>query len=188
MQNYILLGMPGSGKGTMGKKLIEEFEFIHLSTGDLIRAEQANKTKIGLLADRMSDQGQFLPDQIIIQMFQQFVKDNPTDIGYVFDGYPRTKEQAKHLHAFMLKSRLPLTSVVYLEIEKLDAVNRLLKRADIEGRKDDTKPVIEKRIEIYKSKTFPLIKFFDDMKKLVRVDGGGEIEEQYDRLKKAMEI
>ena len=180
--------MPGSGKGTMGKKLVEEFGFIHLSTGDLIRAEQEKKSKIGLLADRLIDQGNFLPDNIIIQLFQQFIKDNPTDIGYIFDGYPRTKEQAKHLHAFMLKSRMPLTTVVYLELEQMDAVHRLLKRADIEGRKDDTKPVIEKRIEIYKHKTFPLIKFFGDMSKLTRVDASGDIDTQYATLKKALDI
>ena len=175
--------MPGAGKGTMGKRLVEEFGFIHLSTGDLIRAEQEKQSKIGLLANRLIDQGNFLPDNITIQLFQQFIKDNPTDIGYIFDGYPRTKEQAKHLHAFMLKSRMPLTSVVYLELDQMAAVNRLLKRAEIESRKDDTKPVIEKRIEIYKQKTFPLIKFFDDMSKLERIDASGDPDLQYARLK-----
>lgn len=186
MKNIILLGMPGSGKGTMGKKLVEEFGFTHLSTGDLIRDEQKKKTKIGLLADRLINQGNFLPDQVIIQMFQQFIQDNPTDVGYIFDGYPRTKDQAKHLHAFLLKSKIPLTAAVYLELDQLQAVLRLLKRAEIEGRKDDTKPVIEKRIGIYKAKTFPLVKFFSDMNKLVRVESGGNIDEQYVKLKTAL--
>jgi len=188
MQNIILLGMPGSGKGTMGKMLVEEFGFIHLSTGDLIRAEQEKKSKIGLLADRLIDQGNFLPDQVVIQMFQKFIYDNPTSIGYVFDGYPRTKDQAKNLHAFLLKSKMPLTAAVYLELEKMEAVERILKRAKIEGRKDDKKPVIENRVELYKKMTLPLVKFFDDMKKLVRVDSSGTAAEHYIKLKTALGI
>lgn len=186
MKNYILLGMPGSGKGTMAKKLVEEFGFVHLSTGDIIRAEQKAETKIGKLADKLIDQGNFLPDEIIIELFQKFIINNPTQVGYLLDGYPRSKSQAKHVHAFFLKRKLPLDGVIYLDLPQLDAVLRLLNRAKIEGRKDDTKPAIEKRIELYKAKTLPLVEYFENMGKLYRIDASCSVEQEYANIKMAL--
>ena len=186
MKNYVFIGPPGAGKGTIATKMVEEGGYIHLSTGDLIRQEQKNGTKIGKLADRLIDQGNFLPDIVMIDIFQQFIAKNPTDVGYIFDGYPRTSEQAKHFNAFLLKSKIPFTQAIYFDVTPAESMKRLLKRAETEGRKDDNKATIKHRLGVYDAMTKPVLKFFADRGYLTRVDSSGTIEDQYSGLKKAI--
>lgn len=188
MQNYTLVGMPGSGKGTMAKKLEEDYGFVHLSMGELIRQEQVKGSKIGILGKKLSDNGLFLPDSIVIQMFQQFIADNPTDVGYIFDGFPRNREQVKHFNAFLLKSKIPFSGAIYLDLDKKEAVRRLALRAEKENRKDDTPDLIKDRIVTFEKETKPILEFFQNRGKLIVVDAKGSIEEQYETLKKGMEI
>lgn len=188
MNNYVFIGPPGSGKGTMAKKMVEEFGYLHLSTGDLIRNEQKKGTPLGKLANELIDQGNFLPDKVVIEMFQNFILDNPVDVGYIFDGFPRTPEQTKHFSAFLLKARIPFTAAVYFNLPPHISLERLLKRAEIENRKDDTRDVIEHRLRIYDSKTKPILKFFEDRGKLIQVDANGTVDEQYKRLKSALNL
>jgi len=188
MNNYVFIGPPGAGKGTMAKKMAEEFGYTHLSTGDLIRNEQQKGSALGKLADQLIDQGNLLPDKVVIEMFQNFILDNPTKVGYIFDGFPRTPEQAKHFSAFLLKARIPFTNAVYLDLPPHVSLARLLKRAEIEDRKDDTKETIQHRLRVYDAKTKPILKFFHDRGKLLTIDAQGTPEEQYARLKDALEL
>lgn len=188
MKSYVFIGPPGSGKGTMAKKLSEDYGFIHLSTGDLIRQHQEVGDKIGQLADRLIDSGNFLPDEIVIQMFQEFIKNNPTDVGYIFDGFPRNSQQAKHFNAFLLKSQIPFGGAIHFELSEKTAQERLSKRAEVEGRKDDTPEVIKHRFGVYNHNTKPVLKFFNDRRKLINVDASGNVDSQYERLKDAIEL
>ena len=188
MNNYVLIGPPGAGKGTLAKMMADEFGYIHLSTGELIRSEQAKDSPLGQLATKIIDQGNLLPDKLMIEIFQTFISENPTKTGYVFDGFPRTPEQAKHFTAFLLKSRIPFNAAVNLDVPAKVSTDRLLKRAELEDRKDDTPEVIKHRLGVYNARTKPVLKFFHDRGKLITVDGQGSPEEAYERLKDALAL
>lgn len=187
MKSYVFIGPPGSGKGTMAKKLVKDHGFVHLSTGDLIRHHQKIGDKVGKLADRLSDQGKFLPDEIVIQMFQEFIRNNPTEVGYIFDGFPRNSQQAKHFNAFLLKSQIHFGGAIHFKLNDKVAQERLKSRAEKEGRKDDSPEVIKARFGIYKAQTKPVLKFFSDRRKLINVDASGDIDQQYEKLSAVIE-
>lgn len=178
MKNFILLGLPGSGKGSLGKHIVEKYGLIHISTGDLIREHQKNGTKIGKMADELSDKGMYLPDNVVIQMVKEEVIKHKDANGFIFDGFPRTKEQAKHIMSFLHTRSCPLTAVVYIEAEKEAIIKRIKRRAQLSERVDDSDGVIiEKRINEYESKTKPIIKFFQQKGVLFELNGNKTIEE-----------
>jgi len=160
MKNIILIGPPGAGKGTQAKLISEKLNFIHISTGDLIREEQANKTKIGNLATQLSDNGNFLPDNIVITMVKQKVIDNPNAKGFVFDGFPRTVDQAKSLDEFLNARKTPINKIVLLEISDDVIKKRITDRALSENRPDDKPEVVQTRINNYKKQTIPVLNYY----------------------------
>lgn len=160
MKNIILIGPPGAGKGTQSKLISEKLGLIHISTGDLIREEQKKDTNIGKLATRLIDQGNYLPDNIVITMVKQKVIDNPKALGFVFDGFPRTVDQAKQLDEFLNARKTPITKVVLLNIEDNVIKQRILERSKVENRPDDKPEVIQTRIETYKKQTVPVINYY----------------------------
>ena len=147
------MGPPGAGKGTQSKLLANKLGLIHISTGDLIREEQVKDTKIGKLATQLADNGNYLPDNIVSTMVKQKVIDNPNSPGFIFDGFPRTVDQAKALDDFLLSRKTPINKIIMLEISDDVIKQRILERAKTENRADDREEVIQTRINNYKNKT-----------------------------------
>jgi adenylate kinase len=162
MKNVILMGPPGAGKGTQAKMISEKLGLIHLSTGDLIREEKEKGSKIGKLAEKLSDHGHYLPDEIVFGMVKQKVIDNPKCNGFIFDGFPRTVDQAKSLDNFLNERKTPITDVVYLEIADETVIERLTERAQIENREDDKPEVLQTRLNTFKLKTNPVINYYNN--------------------------
>lgn len=183
MKNIVLIGPPGAGKGTQAKMLCEKFELIHISTGDLIREEQANNTKIGKLATELIDKGHYLPDNIVISMVKQKIIDNPKTKGFVFDGFPRTLEQAKVLDDFMFTRKTPIDNVIMLNVNDDVVRQRINERSKKENRVDDKPEVIKTRIETYKKQTHPVLEYyktklkFSEFRKFTELDASKPKEE-----------
>ncbi len=171
MKNYVLMGMPASGKGTLSKQLSELYGVELISTGDLLRKEQAEGTKIGKMADALINVGKFMPDNIVITMVRDSVIRSSNDQGFVFDGFPRTQDQAKQLHAFLLQNKTPIDKVIYIDVSERVAMDRIKKRAEAENRPDDDPQVVLQRMEEYRKNTEPVLGFFEKKGLLLRVDG-----------------
>ena len=160
MKNIVLIGPPGAGKGTQSKLVSEKLGLIHISTGDLIREEQANDTKIGKLANQLIDKGLFLPDNIVITMVKQKIIDSPNAKGFVFDGFPRTVDQAKALDDFLNVRKTPINKIILLEISDDIIKKRINERASKENRADDSPEVIQTRINVYNKQTVPVLNYY----------------------------
>jgi len=184
MLNLILFGPPGAGKGTQAGFLIESYQLNHLSTGDLLRSEIANSTNLGLEAKRFMDKGELVPDTVVIGMIKTKLETLRDAKGFIFDGFPRTVDQAKALDKLLNENGTPVSGMLSLEVEKQELVDRLLCRGKISGRPDDQNPaVIENRIQVYNEKTSPLIEFYAGQGKHFGIDGMGTIEDIAKRLK-----
>lgn len=177
------MGPPGAGKGTQAKLLAEKLGLIHLSTGDLIREEQANDTKIGKLATQLADKGNFLPDNIVTTIVKQKVIDNPDVAGFIFDGYPRTIDQAKALDKFLIERKTPINKIVILEVGDPVIKERILERAKTENRADDKEELVEVRINNYRTKTAKVLDYYKNSfllsnnRTIVSVEGAQSKEE-----------
>lgn len=187
MNNIIIFGPPGAGKGTMCKLLKEEFGYEHLSTGDVIREHQERGTETGKLADKIINSGNLLPDEIVIRMVKEKIIESENKVGILFDGFPRTATQARILDEFLWKKREPIEKVINIEIPFDVTVKRILSRAEKENRPDDNAAAIKVRIKAYKDSTFPLLEYFRGRGKVIDVDGSGSVEDEYKVIKKALE-
>ncbi len=179
MKNIILIGPPGCGKGTQSKLLSKRLGFQHISTGDLIREEQEKGTAIGKLAKNLSDKGNFLPDEIVTTLVKQKIIESVNNIGFVFDGYPRTVDQAKSLDEFLFNRRVPIHSIINITASDLTVNERILKRAESENRPDDKPELIPTRIQNYKTKTVPVLDYFKTRKGVVEINGDESSEKVY---------
>ncbi len=177
MFNLILFGPPGSGKGTQSKKLAEKYSLKHVSTGDILRSEVKQQTTLGKKAQAIMTTGELVPDELLIEILHSEIDNNKEAKGFIFDGFPRTTVQAKALDGLMVKVSSDICQVISLEVEDEEVVARLLKRAEIEGRKDDNAETISTRLKVYKSQTAPLLDYYDKQCKLYKVKGEGSIEE-----------
>lgn len=162
MKNIVLIGPPGAGKGTQAKMLSSKLGLIHISTGDLIREEQAKGSKIGKLATQLVDKGNFLPDDVVISMVKQKVIDNPTAPGFIFDGFPRTVDQAKTLDEFLNQRKTPINKIFFLNIDDSVITNRITSRGEKENRADDKPELIKTRIDNYKQKVLPVVNYYKE--------------------------
>ena len=188
MLNIVLFGPPGCGKGTQSEKLIAKYQLVHLSTGDILRAEIANNTKLGLEAKAFMDKGQLVTDQVVIGMIASKIDNNKSAKGFIFDGFPRTTAQAEALDVMLAERKIPVKCMLSLEVEKEELVKRLLNRGLTSGRADDQNPeIIENRIKEYNAKTAPVIQFYEKQGKFRPIKGMGSIDEIFDRLCKAIE-
>ncbi len=183
MLNIVLFGPPGAGKGTQSEKLIAEYQLIHLSTGDIFRANIKGATELGMLAKSYMDKGQLVPDEITIRMLESEVNKYPNAKGFIFDGFPRTIAQAKALDLFLAGRGQSLSAVLSLEVEEAELRQRLAERAKSSGRPDDANPeVIQKRIDVYNNETLPLKEHFTLQGKYKGVKGIGAIDEIFNSL------
>ena len=182
MINIVLFGPPGSGKGTQSQKLIEKYGLIHLSTGDILRSEIANGTVLGKKAKAFIDAGELVPDDDVKAMVLKKFDEHIDSAGFIFDGFPRTCDQARFLRHELTDRDLRVNIMITLNVPNEELVKRLLKRAEIDGRADDKKDIIEKRIEIYQNQAETIAGFYQKMQKYVPIDGVGTIDEIFHRI------
>ncbi len=183
MLNIVLFGPPGAGKGTQSERLIEKYGLVHLSTGDIFRANIKGETELGLLAKSYMDKGQLVPDEVTINMLRSEVLKHQDPKGFIFDGFPRTNNQASALDSFLTETGTAISVMLALEVEENELKVRLQKRAEVSGRADDANPeVIANRIQVYNAETAPVKDFYQAQGKFVSIDGIGSIDEITHRL------
>ena len=176
MLNLVLFGPPGAGKGTQSEKLIEKYNLVHISTGDIFRAHIKNQTELGKQVSQIIAEGNLVPDSITIAMLEEEIKQNPQATGFIFDGFPRTVAQAEALDAFLEGNNSGITGVVALDVTEEELTQRIAKRQEISGRADDAADKLKKRIEEYFGKTIHVLPYYETQGKLTKVNGIGEIE------------
>lgn len=183
MFNLILFGPPGSGKGTQSEKLIARYGLKHLSTGDLLRSEIAGKTPLGLAAKSFMDKGQLVPDEVVIEMINSALDNNPQAKGFLFDGFPRTTAQAEALDKLLAQKQSSIALVLALEVGEEELVTRILKRGATSGRSDDGDVnIVRSRIEEYEKKTAAVAGYYSQFGKVVHIKGEGSIDEIFQAL------
>lgn len=178
MLNLVLFGPPGSGKGTQAEKIIVRYNLIHLSTGDMLRAEIAAQTKLGLEAKTLMDKGELVPDAVVIGMIENKLDANKAAHGFVFDGFPRTVTQAEALDQLLAKRNTPIKAVLSLYVSEEELTKRILNRGKTSGRADDQdETIVKNRVAEYRKKTEPLAKYYEAQHKLKQIIGEGTVEE-----------
>ena len=183
MLNIVLFGPPGAGKGTQSEGLIEKYQLVHLSTGDILRNEIANGTALGQEAKKLMDQGILVPDEVVIGMIDSRIDANRNAKGFIFDGFPRTTAQAQALDNLLAQKNVSISMMLALEVPKEELIKRLLNRGKDSGRPDDqNESVIEKRITEYNNKTAPLKEYYSKQGKYFGIKGTGTIEEIFQSL------
>lgn len=187
MLNIVLFGPPGSGKGTQAEKLIAKYKLIHISTGDILRSEVAAQTKLGLEAKKIMDAGELVPDNIVIGMIHKKLEENKEGPGFIFDGFPRTVEQARELRKALTDYDERVTMVISLQVPREELMTRLVKRGQESGRSDDNEETINNRIDVYERQTVPVTYYYDKMHKHLPVDGIGTVDQIFDRIVKEIE-
>ncbi len=187
MLNIALFGAPGAGKGTQSKQIIEKYNLVYLSTGDILRREIERDTDIGQKAKGIIAKGGLVPDDLIVQIIEENIKTNPEANGFLFDGFPRTMVQAYILEGLLMKLNTELTCMISLEVPHEKLKNRLLNRSKTSGRPDDTEKVIDFRLKEYQDKTIPVAKFYQEKNIYYGVDGVGELENVFSRIDHAIE-
>lgn len=187
MRNLILFGPPGAGKGTQSAFLVEQYNLVHLSTGDIFRANIKGETELGQLAQSYMNQGKLVPDDVTIRMLESEVNKHPDAAGFIFDGFPRTTAQAAALDAFLDGRGQSIASMLALEVPEAELKTRLLARAATSGRPDDADPaVIQKRIDVYNAETAPVADHYRALNKYQGIDGVGSIDDITQRLVNAI--
>jgi len=183
MFNLILFGPPGSGKGTQSEKLVDKYGLVHLSTGNLLREEIANKTPLGMEAKNFMDKGQLVPDEVVIGMIDNSLDHHKDAIGFLFDGFPRTAAQAEALDKLLQLKKTEIAIVLALEVTEEELVKRLLNRGKTSGRSDDTnEDVIRKRFAVYTNETEPVAGHYKKEKKFQSIKGEGSVDDIFNAI------
>jgi adenylate kinase len=183
MLNLVLFGPPGSGKGTQAENIISKYKLIHLSTGDMLRAEIAAKSALGLEAKALMDKGDLVPDSVVIGMIENKLNANPTAGGFVFDGFPRTVKQAEALDELLSKRNAPIKAVLSLQVGEEELTKRILHRGESSGREDDkNETIVKNRVKEYRTKTEPLANYYQGQNKLRNVSGERPVEQVFASL------
>jgi adenylate kinase len=184
----IIMGPPGAGKGTQAKFVAEHFGIPAISTGDIFRANVSQGTPLGVEAKRYMDAGEYVPDEVTNRMVRNRIGEADADPGFLLDGYPRTLAQVEELDGMIAATGHRLDAVVVLTVVADELVGRLLQRAQVEGRADDTEDVIRRRQEVYTDQTAPLIDVYRSRGLLVEVDGMGDVDVVTKRIFDALDV
>ena len=176
MLNIVIFGAPGSGKGTQSERIVEKYGINHISTGDVLRAEIKNGTELGKTAKGYIDQGQLIPDELMIDILASVIDSFKDSKGVIFDGFPRTIAQAEALKKMLAERGQDVSVMVDLEVPEDELMVRLIKRGKDSGRADDNEETIKKRLHVYHSQTAPLIDWYKNEKKYQHINGLGTME------------
>lgn len=189
MINLILFGPPGSGKGTQAKKLAEKYGILHISTGDLFRKEIGDKSELGLLAMDYMNKGELVPDTVTIGMLKAALTRHGSTFGVIYDGFPRTVDQARALDVLLEEEQDEIDLLISLKVDDEEIIDRLLERGKRDGRVDDQNDhIIRDRIEVYKKETQPVYAYYDAQDKSITINGVGSIDEIFDRLTETIDL
>ena len=178
----VLLGAPGSGKGTQAKLLKEELNIPHISTGDLLRAAVAAGTELGKAAKVVMDKGQLVSDEIVLGMLKERLGQDDAKKGFILDGFPRNLVQADMLDKLLDEINMPAEHAVLIEVDPEEVVARIAKRAELEGRSDDTEEVVRDRIKVYENQTAPVVNHYKEHGILSEILGQGGIDQVQQRI------
>lgn len=181
MFNLILFGPPGAGKGTQSEKLIDKYQLVHVSTGDIFRAHIQQQTDLGKQVSSLIANGELVPDAITIAMLEEEVAKNPNAKGFIFDGFPRTVAQAEALDAF-LKDKGGVAGVIALDVDEEELKKRIAERQKVSGRADDAAEKLVKRIDEYFTKTIHVLPYYEAQGRLTKVNGVGAIDNIFTAL------
>ena len=176
MLNIVIFGAPGSGKGTQSERIVEKYGINHISTGDVLRAEIKNGTELGKTAKGYIDQGQLIPDELMIDILASEFDSFKDSKGVIFDGFPRTIAQAEALKKMLAERGQDVSVMLDLEVPEDELMVRLIKRGKDSGRADDNEETIKKRLHVYHSQTAPLIDWYKNEKKYQHINGLGTME------------
>ena len=173
----LLIGPPGAGKGTQATRIAEHFDLARIATGDLLREEVAKGTELGQVARQYMDQGDLVPDELVIQLTRnRMLEASEEEGGYVLDGYPRTLAQAEAAYRWAMAKGIPFDLTLYFEIEEQELLARLAGRAREEHRSDDTEETVRHRLEVFANQTYPLVDYYQRRGILVRINAVGPID------------
>lgn len=178
----VLLGAPGSGKGTQAARLVAEFGLPHISTGDLLRSAVKAGTDLGKQAKAVMDRGELVSDAIVLGLIEERLAREDAQAGFILDGYPRNIAQAKTLDELLERLDQPVDEALQIDVDEDLVVKRIAKRAAEEGRSDDTEEVVRNRMKVYAEQTAPVIDYYARKGVLSRVLGEGSIEEVFQRI------
>jgi adenylate kinase len=184
--NLLLIGPPGSGKGTQGQQLSDRFGLAHIAAGDLLRAEVDNETPIGKEVKGYLDRGELVPDEVIVDLLMPIVITAVEDRGYVLDGFPRSVGQALVVRTMAEEAGATPDAVIYLEASREELVRRILARAETEGRSDDTEDVVNNRLQVFEEATHPLVDYYRSRGLLHVVDANKSEEEVTEHILAAL--
>lgn len=182
MLNIVIFGAPGSGKGTQSEKIVEKFGLNHISTGDVLRGEIKNGTELGKLAKTYIDEGQLIPDELMIDILADVLDNFKDSKGVVFDGFPRTINQAEELKKMLADRGQEVSLMLDLNVPEEELVRRLVNRGLSSGRADDNEETIRKRLDVYYSQTLPLIDWYKEDGKYCHIEGHGNMDEITDLI------
>ena len=183
MLNLVLFGPPGAGKGTQSQKLIARYNLVHLSTGDLLRAQITRGTELGLKAKKLMDEGLLVPDEVVIGMIGSALQENKEAAGFIFDGFPRTVPQAESLDQLLAEHETQVSCMVALEVKEDELVKRLLERGKTSGRPDDQDEAkISKRVTVYNTETAQVAGYYAAQHKFHALNGIGAIEDIFGQI------
>ena len=185
MLNIALFGPPCAGKGTQAKRIVKNYNLAHLSTGDMIRKEIAAGCELGKIAEDIINSGQLLSDEFVIRLIQDSIAHSENVEGFLFDGFPRTVAQAEKLDEILKENGAPLAGLLNIEVPETELKRRMLERAHIEGRADDTEEAIHNRFKEYHAKTVPVAKHYQTICHTVK--GDGTMEEVFEEISKIIE-
>lgn len=188
MYNIVMFGAPGSGKGTQSARLINEYGLYHISTGDVLRRHISEGTELGKIADSYISKGHLIPDDLMISILEHELDNNPeTANGVIFDGFPRTIDQAKALDELLKKRNSEVHAVVGLDVDDEELIDRLLKRGLESGRSDDNIDTIRERLNVYHNITSPLRDFYTKADKYHHIPGSGNVEGIFHNIRSSLE-
>ena len=188
MYNLVLFGPPGAGKGTQSEMIIEKFNLTHISTGDLFRKHLGEGTELGKLAQKYMDEGNLVPDEVVIKMVELKIKSENNSNGFIFDGFPRTVTQAKALDVLLEKEGTEISGMILLDVDKFELINRIMLRGKSSGRSDDQDiNKVNNRIKVYKKETLPVATYYQEQGKLNTIVGVGSVDNIFSDISEVIE-